>query len=158
MEKRCIFSPVVRGGQQCFRAFIQGIWSRFSAYMVDRMWEMCWILILCSSSCVLTGLKHILGGIEGCRLKIIQEADPLTPCSSRWLPAFLALTGTSWDQDVHCHGDHIQENTGKEGRRRCNSQKYRFGPGEMLFSSSARCFSCFNVVSRTNYGLPLRIL
>lgn len=63
----------------------------------------------------------------------LWETSPLTPCMSRWPSAFLALTGTPWDKDVHCHGDHIQENAGKEGRRRCNIKKYRFGPGERLY-------------------------
>ena len=40
-----------------------------SAYMVGRMSEMCWILILCSSLCVRSGLgqgvKHIPEGVEG---------------------------------------------------------------------------------------------
>lgn len=104
------------------------------------MWEMCWILILCSSLCVRTGLKHIPGGVEGCCLKLTRNQPAQTPCSSRWPSAFLALTGTPWDKDVHCHGDHIQENAGKEGHRRCNTQKYRFGPGERLFSTCASFF------------------
>ncbi len=76
----------------------------------------------------------------------LWETSPLTPCPSRWPPAFLALTGTTWDKDVCCHGDHIQENTGKEGCRRCNIQKYRFGPGERLFSTCVSTFFCLCVM------------
>lgn len=70
----------------------------------------------------------------------LWETSLLTPCPWRWPPAFLALTGTAWDKDVCCHGDHIQENTGKEGSRRCNIQKYKFWPGERLFSTCVRYF------------------
>lgn len=72
----------------------------------------------------------------------LWETSLFTPCPSRWPPAFLALTGTTWDKDVCCHGNHLQENTGKEGCRRCNIQKYRFGPGERLFSICISIFLC----------------
>lgn len=49
----------------------------FSAYMVDRMSEMYWILIPCSSLCVRSGLgrgvKHIPEGIEGFCRKLMRN-------------------------------------------------------------------------------------
>lgn len=80
--------------------------------------------------------------------------SPLAPRSSRWPSASLALTGTPWYKDVHWHGDHIQEKAGKEGRRGCNIQNYRFGPGERLFSSSF----CSILVSQLKLKLKFEFL
>ena len=72
----------------------------------------------------------------------LWETILLTPSPSRWLPSFLPLTGMTWDKDVRCHGDHLQENTGKEGCRRCNIQKDRFGLGEVIFCLYKKFFFC----------------
>lgn len=127
------------------------------------MSEMYWILILALIFVCVCLLRigprsevHSWTSLRGWLVLSLGETGPLAPCPSRWPPASLALTGTLWDKDVRCHGDHIQENTGKEGRRRCNIQKYRFGPGEKLFLTCVSIFlSCVKcVISCLRVALP----
>lgn len=55
----CVFQSLQLGG-----SVLPSPAGWFSAYMVEKMREVRWILILCSSSCVRSGLKRIPEGVE----------------------------------------------------------------------------------------------